>query len=131
MIRRPPRSTLFPYTTLFRSFNQCVLHIFTGNVSKIADGVCSAIVSNQERTGYVAVTNALNLDLHWDPRSRRSEEHTSELQSPDHLVCRLLLEKKKKKCTQAIQRTKVVVVDTLAPTNFSPALAVQYQFRRI
>src|SRR5258708_12404469 len=67
MIRRPPRSTLFPYTTLFRS---------TGSPSRPDR---SRIHS---RFGSVG--------------SRRSEEHTSELQSPDHLVCRLLLEKKKK-----------------------------------
>src|SRR5258708_24542142 len=72
MIRRPPRSTLFPYTTLFRSSR-----------------VTSA------RSGYTRVT--------WpttpfsSSTGERSEEHTSELQSPDHLVCRLLLEKKKKK----------------------------------
>src|SRR5947208_12226471 len=70
MIRRPPRSTLFPYTTLFRS------------LSPPAAG--SSPRSRSPRS----------------PRSgsaKRSEEHTSELQSPDHLVCRLLLEKKKKK----------------------------------
>src|SRR5258708_21018871 len=69
MIRRPPRSTLFPYTTLFRSIAgfatmvEVVIHA-DGSVTVSDDG--------------------------------RSEEHTSELQSPDHLVCRLLLEKKKK-----------------------------------
>src|SRR5947208_9659442 len=68
MIRRPPRSTLFPYTTLFRSF---------GKVSP--DLVFSPGI------------NAWDADV-----IHRSEEHTSELQSPDHLVCRLLLEKKKK-----------------------------------
>src|SRR6476660_10370424 len=65
MIRRPPRSTLFPYTTLFRS----------GLGTRFA------------RTGALAGPGI-------DSRRRRSEEHTSELQSPDHLVCRLLLEKK-------------------------------------
>src|SRR5258708_14319407 len=68
MIRRPPRSTLFPYTTLFRS-----------KVSPPA----KLLVRNLKR------------HMH-DRRIIRSEEHTSELQSPDHLVCRLLLEKKKK-----------------------------------
>src|SRR5258708_11118653 len=80
MIRRPPRSTLFPYTTLFRSF------LFKGWISvarskenlfpigpKIGAGTASAACADHPR----------------------SEEHTSELQSPDHLVCRLLLEKKK------------------------------------
>src|SRR5258708_15940424 len=70
MIRRPPRSTLFPYTTLFRS---CLL---------AADG--AAIGSDR-----------LALILGASVKRNRSEEHTSELQSPDHLVCRLLLEKKK------------------------------------
>src|SRR5207244_7407803 len=68
MIRRPPRSTLFPYTTLFRSL--------TKNMTAVSAPM------NQ----YSGVFQFLN----------RSEEHTSELQSPDHLVCRLLLEKKKK-----------------------------------
>src|SRR5258708_21610997 len=74
MIRRPPRSTLFPYTTLFRSLGKFVgtahqlLRVLDGNLG--ADEFAARL-------------------LH------RSEEHTSELQSPDHLVCRLLLEKKK------------------------------------
>src|SRR4051794_41754784 len=67
MIRRPPRSTLFPYTTLFRSCPQ-----------RASAGVANAA----SRTATAA-------------RAPRSEEHTSELQSPVHLVCRLLLEKKK------------------------------------
>src|SRR5258708_18405652 len=74
MIRRPPRSTLFPYTTLFRS--DCSL-----------PGVAPA----ERRAMYFATAETL-AQLH----HVRSEEHTSELQSPDHLVCRLLLEKKKK-----------------------------------
>src|SRR2546429_6174972 len=75
MIRRPPRSTLFPYTTLFRS----VLP------------VCVRRPQCREVRG----TQAAQLARH-----RRSEEHTSELQSRLHLVCRLLLEKKKKKITE-------------------------------
>src|SRR5258708_24116625 len=73
MIRRPPRSTLFPYTTLFRSRSSAW---------------SAARRSGQERAGSGASER--------QPASHRSEEHTSELQSPDHLVCRLLLEKKKK-----------------------------------
>src|SRR5258708_21583355 len=73
MIRRPPRSTLFPYTTLFRSHKQSIWKFWIGR---------------QRDNPYAEF-----------PQSRfvppRSEEHTSELQSPDHLVCRLLLEKKK------------------------------------
>src|SRR5258708_22298086 len=80
MIRRPPRSTLFPYTTLFRS-----LAIATSTQPQLL-----ANVANVGRT--LGPTNI----THWNV-AKRSEEHTSELQSPDHLVCRLLLEKKKKK----------------------------------
>src|SRR6185436_20564232 len=72
MIRRPPRSTLFPYTTLFRSEN-----LAKRNLVSASQGPAGAAAS----------------------AGPRSEEHTSELQSPDHLVCRLLLEKKKKKLT--------------------------------
>src|SRR5947199_6915428 len=83
MIRRPPRSTLFPYTTLFRSSN-------ARRGCSIAPGAASPAVC---------------CSACWAPSSmgppksfiRRSEEHTSELQSLRHLVCRLLLEKKKKK----------------------------------
>src|SRR5258708_30282317 len=74
MIRRPPRSTLFPYTTLFRSL------WIAGN--------CAV-----ERRDNLEVSAHGGQDI----QVSRSEEHTSELQSPDHLVCRLLLEKKKKK----------------------------------
>src|SRR5262245_63771724 len=77
MIRRPPRSTLFPYTTLFRSHLQS-----------------PAGVQDRHRPGPV-VAAGLRVDL-GRPRPLRSEEHTSELQSLRHLVCRLLLEKKKK-----------------------------------
>src|SRR5258708_20144502 len=73
MIRRPPRSTLFPYTTLFRSL---LPHVMRYNAD--AAGPKLALVAR-------ALGHA----------EGRSEEHTSELQSPDHLVCRLLLEKKK------------------------------------
>src|SRR5258708_25066953 len=73
MIRRPPRSTLFPYTTLFRSQD---------------DGVGDEI-GRQDPGALVDAGRQVARDV-------RSEEHTSELQSPDHLVCRLLLEKKKK-----------------------------------
>src|SRR5258708_10728742 len=72
MIRRPPRSTLFPYTTLFRSM--------------------TAIRPSRARCNSVSRASASRSTT----PSSRSEEHTSELQSPDHLVCRLLLEKKKK-----------------------------------
>src|SRR5258708_9909978 len=87
MIRRPPRSTLFPYTTLFRSsFKFCLI------VRKLC-------LPTRPR------------------RNRRSEEHTSELQSPDHLVCRLLLEKKKSNAAQPAQHH--------TPTTLSCDLAVR------
>src|SRR5258708_21966993 len=79
MIRRPPRSTLFPYTTLFRSPN-AVRKIVRQNMKRFRLCWESALKTNSDMTGTVVV--------------KRSEEHTSELQSPDHLVCRLLLEKK-------------------------------------
>src|SRR5258708_25790793 len=86
MIRRPPRSTLFPYTTLFRSLAELgVAHHLEG--FGVADR--ERLVGAQHDpvgTGF--------LDQEFQPVGR-SEEHTSELQSPDHLVCRLLLEKKK------------------------------------
>src|SRR2546427_9103164 len=85
MIRRPPRSTLFPYTTLFRSqlssFRKAAQQVRDASI--IAEGHRIEIVSKPGQPGYV--------DLF------RSEEHTSELQSQSNLVCRLLLEKKKKK----------------------------------
>src|SRR5258708_31878775 len=87
MIRRPPRSTLFPYTTLFRS--QKIPLLQDGS---FIIGESAAIVTYLSRT-YSTPDNSLVPD---DPAGfARSEEHTSELQSPDHLVCRLLLEKKK------------------------------------
>src|SRR5258707_6054890 len=82
MIRRPPRSTLFPYTTLFRS----LIHFGLGTVDAQAVGVL----------GHIGARDCqYRASLSWLPASPRSEEHTSELQSRQYLVCRLLLEKKK------------------------------------
>src|SRR5256885_3700602 len=97
MIRRPPRSTLFPYTTLFRSGDRVWLIL--------ADGVARGGV--RERLLATVDSAALSprrLDLSAAVQ-QRSEEHTSELQSPCNLVCRLLLEKKKKvtNTTDAVQ----------------------------
>src|SRR5258708_31275437 len=91
MIRRPPRSTLFPYTTLFRS-GPYDLEVMAEDAVAVldAEGVTSAHVMGASMGGVLAQIIAVRHP--W----RRSEEHTSELQSPDHLVCRLLLEKKKK-----------------------------------
>src|SRR2546427_8087538 len=85
MIRRPPRSTLFPYTTLFRSGGE-------GNAAQGGEG-CSD-VGGRDRLEVLA-----RLDAEAHKQNGRSEEHTSELQSQSNLVCRLLLEKKKKKQT--------------------------------
>src|SRR5688572_32537955 len=82
MIRRPPRSTLFPYTTLFRSHRR----LTCGHHVARASGPCRA------RTLQSEVRHHRTRDIR-----DRSEEHTSELQSQSNLVCRLLLEKKKKK----------------------------------
>src|SRR5258708_13011704 len=80
MIRRPPRSTLFPYTTLFRS---APIPPERSRCTTCRHSACWRCACPSPRS-------------RWAPmRSGRSEEHTSELQSPDHLVCRLLLEKKK------------------------------------
>src|SRR5256885_10876897 len=81
MIRRPPRSTLFPYTTLFRS-----------RMISLPWGVFDKDVAVQMRDGALLRANVFRPD---SPGKFRSEEHTSELQSPCNLVCRLLLEKKK------------------------------------
>src|SRR5258708_26784179 len=92
MIRRPPRSTLFPYTTLFRS-RRIIEKILGGSEEQPAGEGGREIQDAVRVSGRIA-------DEHVGQHAfghRRSEEHTSELQSPDHLVCRLLLEKKKKK----------------------------------
>src|SRR2546430_8485306 len=83
MIRRPPRSTLFPYTTLFRS----ILPVFAAEE-------LIAWVANKAHWADVGGMAPSSIS----PNATRSEEHTSELQSQSNLVCRLLLEKKKKDC---------------------------------
>src|SRR2546427_5079356 len=92
MIRRPPRSTLFPYTTLFRSSN---VQDLSGNA--ISHG--NVVFSYYRPRPYDVVFK----EIMPDPDPPRSEEHTSELQSQSNLVCRLLLEKKKKKSTNTQQ----------------------------
>src|SRR5258708_23566441 len=92
MIRRPPRSTLFPYTTLFRSIKasgaDAVIALGGGSVMDAAKVASLCARHGKSARQFVGIGKA---------GGRRSEEHTSELQSPDHLVCRLLLEKKKTK----------------------------------
>src|SRR2546426_5531334 len=92
MIRRPPRSTLFPYTTLFRSIPRDDYVISEPAIVKIRGAPWAAWLSAGKRYNSVALIDWLIDD---DDPSARSEEHTSELQSPCNLVCRLLLEKKK------------------------------------
>src|SRR5256885_12943698 len=93
MIRRPPRSTLFPYTTLFRSLAQPPAHAHAGLTPDAAElgrlPQLRLAQPGQQAHGVPAVHQPP------DPARARSEEHTSELQSPCNLVCRLLLEKKK------------------------------------
>src|SRR2546423_7546221 len=95
MIRRPPRSTLFPYTTLFRS-DPADRAALTARVPRERDAVLKEIARRRIewviRSGYQLMPAT---DHPFDPAAR-SEEHTSELQSLAYLVCRLLLEKKKK-----------------------------------
>src|SRR3989442_7131317 len=85
MIRRPPRSTLFPYTTLFRS-------VFSSNYTDLSPRF-------RPELGFIQRVDIRQWtefgSYRWRPEGKRSEEHTSELQSRPHLVCRLLLEKKK------------------------------------
>src|SRR5258707_10492125 len=87
MIRRPPRSTLFPYTTLFRSLLVYHVHL-EGQFTRIAEQRLHAVGVLRCRSRSAAVA--------WARAGDRSEEHTSELQSRQYLVCRLLLEKKNK-----------------------------------
>src|SRR5438034_1711318 len=95
LIRRPPRSTLFPYTTLFRS-----------------SPVSRSMI--ESRLAASATVSSLNSPALSGPRWTRSEEHTSELQSHSDLVCRLLLEKKKKK---KITREKLTSTITIRQTD--------------
>src|SRR5256885_6232468 len=102
MIRRPPRSTLFPYTTLFRSISQAAANQRAGRCGRVANGICIRLydeadfgtrarftdpeILRSSLAGVILRMKSLGLG------DVRSEEHTSELQSPCNLVCRLLLE---------------------------------------
>src|SRR5690242_21021036 len=99
MLRRPPRSTLFPYTTLFRS---------SGNRSRQRSRTPSRSTSSRSPWTSAAAPGAGQPPPSFgsQPPGSRSEEHTSELQSDVNLVCRLLLEKKKKKNKQIEQKQR-------------------------
>src|SRR3989442_7531477 len=97
MIRRPPRSTLFPYTTLFRSSDSKMK-------TKVKDLPAN---TRMQKTGTVDGAAAMKI-VDGPDLGNRSEEHTSELQSRPHLVCRLLLEKKKKHRTLLYNQTYYV-----------------------
>src|SRR3712207_8945243 len=102
MIRRPPRSTLFPYTTLFRSLPYKKMYVILDNVlHKNYDFLLNEIQQNVFLL-FLSMVNLLLIKYHHNPhrlffflppKKKRSEEHTSELQSRQYLVCRLLLEK--------------------------------------
>src|SRR3712207_8585219 len=95
MIRRPPRSTLFPYTTLFRS-------IAIGSGTDIAIESADIVLIKND---LMDVANSIYLSKRTIRNIKRSEEHTSELQSRQYLVCRLLLEKKNKTCSYGKKAT--------------------------
>src|SRR5256885_6112645 len=97
MIRRPPRSTLFPYTTLFRS-------IFAQR-ARSHEGKLQVELARLQYVATRLVRRWTHLERQMGPA--RSEEHTSELQSPCNLVCRLLLEKKKKKIYRQRKLSKI------------------------
>src|SRR3712207_7429384 len=97
MIRRPPRSTLFPYTTLFRSAAEARA------LEAAQQGDVAAF--NQLVLSYQTAVYNVALRTIGNPDDARSEEHTSELQSRQYLVCRLLLEKKKKKKREHVLKT--------------------------
>src|SRR2546430_11521930 len=90
MIRRPPRSTLLPYTTLFRSHPLTAVYNGSATFAASTSAVVTQVVNAPAVRDTVTITrNELSRRIH----DLRSEEHTSELQSQSHLVCRLLLEK--------------------------------------
>src|SRR2546430_7008622 len=97
MIRRPPRSTLFPYTTLFRSYKRRVFEVLLDLVLIILAFYAASTMLNAPLSSNPdwSVLSAISVLVFAQMFSLRSEEHTSELQSQSNLVCRLLLENKK------------------------------------
>src|SRR5947199_1574095 len=101
MYRQPPRSPLFPYTTLFRSARSAAMGwLAFANLQRFADKPAASMTISEQRR--LAVARALAIE----PKIQRSEEHTSELQSLRHLVCRLLLEKKKEAATSRFEYSR-------------------------
>src|SRR2546427_3320635 len=100
MIRRPPRSTLFPYTTLFRSQGYRL-----ASEHRLAERFGVASIYRAAAARFPALRQAFNR-----LSDRRSEEHTSELQSQSNLVCRLLLEKKKKNNGHAVLNRSMLII---------------------
>src|SRR3989442_440167 len=105
MIRRPPRSTLFPYTTLFRS---PALRPWQRLAVKLAAGFAALTVLTAGLVG--AIVHERQKREVEDTVGTRSEEHTSELQSRPHLVCRLLLEKKKTRTMSYLNHTTMLIL---------------------
>src|SRR5256885_5537659 len=99
MIRRPPRSTLFPYTTLFRS-----LHEHHGK-----GGPAGPHLEDEAAAPFAEIAAVLEVLVRETGGGERSEEHTSELQSPCNLVCRLLLEKKKTDVTGYARPSRLIL----------------------
>src|SRR2546430_9428529 len=121
MIRRPPRSTLFPYTTLFRSKLLRLAAHFVQRcqpVVNVEDGVLKPLRHDRPRS-----LLKLQHEIHVLGARFRSEEHTSELQSQSNLVCRLLLEKKKKQYNNVLVRQ--VLVNKINNFNLNP-LNIKY-----
>src|SRR5256885_7893478 len=139
MIRRPPRSTLFPYTTLFRSddASRGINDSEVGDARRLpANQVITRIEGNIRRQGEKSGANKPVSD---QLALFRSEEHTSELQSPCNLVCRLLLEKKKTQkiptyiisCTGAIYRSLLVNPTSLFSVRATSTILCSISFVRI
>src|SRR5687768_17959179 len=127
MIPRPPRSTLFPYTTLFRSHQQ-------ENVVKPAFRIKHEIAFHgkiYQMTGNDTMQRFQNMLLPIFGYVMRSEEHTSELQSRLHLVCRLLLEKKKKKQNKLTINKKIKKIYKIKTTNLKSSKPHAIKIRAI
>src|SRR3712207_7777312 len=128
MIRRPPRSTLFPYTTLFRSGVQHPVFLAPDQLAEVLQTAPTSIETasgDVDEVIAVVPSNRAHLDALVD--AERSEEHTSELQSRQYLVCRLLLEKKKQSSPTTGRISKVLMCSTASSSPFdtpSPHLCV-------